>query len=103
GADREGVGVGSVERTVGYWRAGVAGAGRTRDRVVVLIENHELIAERERDRIRPREAVVFKTEPIGERRRIAATLHVGSVAVEVRLLEAADVEIALQRPVLSQH
>ena len=95
-------GEGPVDRAVGNRRAGVAGARRTGDRIVDLIENDELVAER---RASPGSAAGSRRPPgtaVGKRRCTAAALDVGAVAVDVRLLEIADVAVALDRPAIGE-
>ncbi len=99
-ADRIRLDVGPVDGPVRNRRAGVSGARRTGNWLIVRIQDHKLVAERERrgagERHRPWKAVVLKTQPVGKRRRVAAPLKVAVIAVNVGLLEPARVHGPLQ-------
>ena len=65
-------GGGSVERSIGSRVAGIAASRRAGDRIVVLIEQGELVAERRGDRVRSGEPLVRETQMIAELRTGAA-------------------------------
>ena len=75
---------GAIDRPVRGCVAGVAASRRTGDRIVVLVENGELVAERRRHRVRPRKPVILKAQMIDELRAcaVAAALQIRRVAVE---------------------
>ena len=96
GACRHRIGPGAVDRAPGRTRAGIADARGTIDRLVVRIEDLEILL-----RLLGKPVIV---EAQGVEQRIAriaaAALDVGGVAVDVGLLEPAVIEVALDRPMV---
>ena len=94
----------AVERPICRRGTGVAAAGRAGDRVAVLVEKGELVAERGGHRVRAGKPVVLQAQMIDELRAgaVAAALDLRRVAVDMLLLEVADVEIPQHRPGVAQ-
>src|SRR5262249_31594677 len=98
GARRHRVGEGAVDGAPGRRGAGVPAARWARDRLAILIEDLET-------RLRKAcwKSIVLKAESVEQRIGpiAAAALDLGSVAVDMFLVEPAIIEIALHRPMVS--
>ena len=97
GACGDRIGPGAVHRAPRCRGASVARSGRTIDRPIVLVEELEV-----RRRL-SRKSVVLQAQRIEQRIGClaAAALDVGIVAIDMRLLELAQIEIALHRPMVA--
>jgi hypothetical protein len=97
GAGGDRIGPGAIHRAPRCRGASVAGSWRTIDRPIVLVEELEV-----RRRL-SRKSVVLQAQRIEQRigGLAAAALDVGIVAVNMRLLELAQIEIALHRPMVA--